>query len=408
MTRRQDETKQVQRVGFYSFLVNLALASLKAILAVLSGSIPVIASTVDSATDSIASLALWAGLKLSTRKSERFPYGLYKVENVIQVIVAFLIFLVGYEIVREVMNADERPSDFTLTVVAGMGISVLIPSLFGLYTMWVGRRTGSPALIADGRHRQADVLSAIVVLAAVTAHYFEVRIDYYGITIDRIAAVLVVIFIAFTGLELLINGMRVLLDVSIEPGTLERVRRLIESEPAVAEVRFLVGRSAGRFRFLEGDLVLRTEELEKAHTITERIESAIRKQVPNVDRILIHYEPQQKTSLTIAIPMESDKQTVSQHFGEAPLFYIASVRSKDFKILDESFMANAHQKQQKGKGIAVSHWLIEIGIDRLYTPKSLEGKGPAYVLSDAGVETQLLQSHTLSDFWSQRGKPRLH
>ena len=402
MPHRQDQTKQVQRVGFYSFLINLALVCLKAILAALSGSIPVVASAVDSATDSIASLALWAALKLSARKSERFPYGLYKVENVIQVIVAFLIFLVGYEIVREVMSVNARPSDVTLTVVVGMGISVLIPFLFGLYTLWVGKRTGSPALIADGRHRQADVLSAVVVLAAVTAHYFGVQINYHGVTIDRIAAGLVVIFIAFTGLELLINGMRVLLDVSIDPRTLDRIRRLIESEPAVVEVRFLVGRSAGRFRFLEGDLVLRTEDLEKAHAISERIESDIRKQVQNVDRILIHYEPQQKSSLTIAIPMESDRETVSQHFGEAPLFYIASVRSKDFKVLEENFIANPHQNQEKGKGIAVGHWLIEFGIDRLYTPKSLKGKGPAYVLSDAGVETQLLQSHTLSDFWEQR------
>lgn len=404
MPHRQDETKQVQRVGFYSFLVNLALTCLKAMLACLSGSLPVVASAVDSAADSAASLALWAGLKLSTRKSERFPYGLYKIENVIQVFVAFLIFLMGYEIVREIISAPAGTPNVTLTVVIGMGISVLIPWVFGWYTMWIGRRTGSPALIADGRHRQADVLSTAVVLAAVAAHYSGLHINYHGITVDRIAAGLVVIFIAFAGLELLVNGMRVLLDVSIDPATLDEVRRLIESQPAVAEVRFLVGRSAGRFRFLEGALVLRVEDLEKAHAINERIEAGIRKKVPNIDRILIHYEPQAKFSLTIAIPMESDGEIISRHFGEAHLFYIASLRNKDFRVLEERFIANPYREKEKGKGIAVGHWLIDLGVDRLYTPRSLEGKGPAYVLSNAGVETELLRAHTLAEFWKEKGR----
>jgi divalent metal cation (Fe/Co/Zn/Cd) transporter len=93
LVSRTEETRQIQRVALYAFLLNFGLAGLKAALAYLSGSLAVVASAVDSATDSVASLAVLCGLKLSTRKSHTFPYGLYKIENVISVIVAIFIFL---------------------------------------------------------------------------------------------------------------------------------------------------------------------------------------------------------------------------------------------------------------------------------------------------------------------------
>ena len=55
------ETIQIERVGCYSFLINLGLAGFIGTLAYLSDSLALAASTVDSATDCIASLAVWIG-----------------------------------------------------------------------------------------------------------------------------------------------------------------------------------------------------------------------------------------------------------------------------------------------------------------------------------------------------------
>ncbi len=78
-----EEAVRIQRVALYAFLINLGLAMMKAVLAAVSNSLAVTASAIDSATDSAASLALYGGLKLSTRKTKSFPLGLYKIENVI-------------------------------------------------------------------------------------------------------------------------------------------------------------------------------------------------------------------------------------------------------------------------------------------------------------------------------------
>ena len=70
-----DGAKQVLLGALYVFVLNIGLSVLKVIIAFFSGSLAVAASAVDSTIDSVASLAVLCGLKLSTRKTRTFPYG---------------------------------------------------------------------------------------------------------------------------------------------------------------------------------------------------------------------------------------------------------------------------------------------------------------------------------------------
>lgn len=401
---RTEETIKIQRVALYAFLLNLGLAGLKTALAYLSGSLAVVASAVDSATDSVASLAVLCGLKLSTRKSHTFPYGLYKIENVISVIVAISIFFAGFEIARKALSPAEKPPAITLWIITLLLAGTLMTFLFGQYAISMGKQTESPTLIAEGRHRQVDVLSSIVVLLAVVLHYFGFNASFFGITIDHVAAGLVVVFIARAGWQLLSDGMRVLLDASISPEALGQVRQIIEAEPIVTEIRSLTGRNAGRFRFMEATLVLRTDDLNKAHRISEQIEAKIRKQVPNVEHVVIHYEPRVRNYLHIAVPLADNTGKVSSHFGEAPYFALVSLRLADGHIERQEMIANPHTKVPRGKGILVAEWLVKQNVDVVAVKEDLRKKGPAYVFADAGVELQALPAGQLSEVIASLGR----
>ncbi|NIV37703.1 MAG: cobalt transporter, partial [Anaerolineae bacterium] len=84
--------------------------------------------------------------------------------------------------------------------------------------------------------------------------------------------------------------MKVLLDASLDPQTLAQVKSIIESDPGVAEVKSVVGRNSGRYRFLQADVTVRTADLEKAHRLSQELEENIRREVQNVERVVIHYE----------------------------------------------------------------------------------------------------------------------
>ena len=384
----------VERVGLYALLINLALGGLNAALADFSGSLALTASAVDSATDVIASLAVWVGLRLSQRKSRAFPYGLYKIENVSSVVVALFIFLAGYEIIRAALRPEAAGPRVTIWVIAGAAAGVVIPLLFGRYAMRVGERTGSPSLVAEGQHRRVDALSSLLVLAAVGANYL-------GWAVDRWAAALVVIFIAHSGWELLADGMRVLLDASLEPETLGRGREIIESEPGVVEVQSLTGRNSGRYRFIEAQVGVRVRDIEKAHALSQRLEVRIKEEIGRVDRVLIHCEPQRREFTRYALPLADLQGTLSEHFGEAPYFALVDLKGEREEEVRREVVANPHAEVSKAKGIRVAEWLISQKVDVVLVRESLQGKGPEYAFRGAGVEMREIRVETLGEALSE-------
>ena len=389
------ETRRIAKVAFYAFLLNLVLAGMKGGLAYFSNSLAVTAGAIDSATDAVASLVLFAGLKLSTKKTPSFPLGLYKIENMISVFVAFSIFFAGYEIVREILSGGAGQPTISMTVVALLLLSVAATFLFGRYALATGRRTGSPTLIAEGRHRQVDVLSSLVVLVAVLPGYFQWKTTFGGVSIDQVAAVVVLVFIARTGWELLADGMRVLLDASLDFETLDQVRTILKGHPLVVNVQSLVGRNAGRFRFLQAGILVRTDDLQKAHRISETLEADIRRQIPNVERVSIHFEPQRRTHARIAVPLADRSGKVSGHFGEAPWFALVTVRLADRSVEKEDILENPHKDVQTAKGLRVAEWLVGQKVDHVATREDFAKKGPGYVLSNAGVQFTLTTAENI-------------
>ncbi len=369
----------IERWGWGSTGINLILTLLNLAIATASGSLAVAAEMVHNLVDLAASVAVLAGLKLSRRRTKSFPYGLYKVENVVAVGVAVLVFFTAYEIVKEAVLAPPRDAQVSLWMLAGVLLSAVIPLVFSHFELRAGEAANSPSLIADAQEYRAHVFSSGVVLASLIGHLLGVRLD-------RWAALLVVVFIAKTGWELLRDGMRVLLDASLDPDTLAQVRQVIEADPAVARVVSLTGRNSGRYRFLEAEVALRVDDLTKAHAVSQRMEKAIREQVPHVERVLIHYEPAARTHVRYAIPLADPHGRLSDHFGEAPYFALVTVRLADRAVEKEEVVPNPHREVEKAKGIRVAEWLVGQKVDGVLLKESLSGKGPEYVFGDAGVE----------------------
>lgn len=392
-----DETKQIHRVAGFSFLLNLLLAVMKTILAIFSGSLAITASAIDSGTDAIASLAIYAGIKLSTKKTRSFPLGLYKLENVASVVIALFIFIAGYEIIREIFSQSDHLPNISLSYILLLSAATVAIFLFGQYALFIGLRTESPALIAEGRHRQVDVLSSIVVLISVCLNFFDIHFSIHGIGIDHIGAALILIFIIRSGWDLLSDGMRVLLDASIDVNTLSTIREIILSEPMVSEISSLIGRSAGRFRFIQTTITLKTENLETAHRISEEIQQNIQDHVKNIEKVVINYGPEIRTHIHIALPLHDKTGRISQHFGEAPLFAFYHLRTDDHAIETMEMFENPHQFMDTAKGIRVAEWLVKMEVNHVGIKEDVSKKGPGYVLSNSGIKLHVISAKTADE-----------
>ena len=387
----------LERWGWYSIMVNVTLGLINLVIARASGSLAVEAEMVHNLVDLLTAVAVLIGLKLSTRKSKDFPYGLYKLENVVAVVLAVMIFFTAYEIARDAFLEPTRLATVDPWMLGGVVVATAIPLAFSHFELRAGREANSPSLIADAKEYRAHVFTTGIVFAALLAQRFN-------LPLDRIAALVIVVAIGKTGWELLSDGMRVLLDASLDTETVLQIRDIIAAEPTVAELKWATGRNAGRFRFVEAEVVLRVSELEKAEAAIRRIESRIREAVPYVDRVLIHAEPMERTYLRYAVPLRDTAGTLSEHFGEAPYFALVTVRLTDGAIEERQIVANPHKAMEKAKGIRVAEWLVAQKVDVVLVRESLRGKGPVYVFGDAGVEMRETVATTLEEALREPGE----
>jgi cation diffusion facilitator family transporter len=385
---------KVERWGWYSIVVNVVLIAINAGIAVASGSLAVEAEMVHNLVDLLTAIGVLIGLRLSTRKSKTFPYGLYKLENVVTVVLAVMVFFTAYEIARDALFAPVRQATVDLWMLGGVVAATLIPLVFSHFELRAGRAANSPALIADAKEYRAHVFTTGTVFAALLAQWFD-------FPLDRVAALIIVVAIAKTGWDLLADGMRVLLDASLDAATLFQIREIIAAEPAVAELKWVTGRNAGRFRFVEAEAALRTRDLQKAEAITRRIEDQIRQVVPHVERVLIHAEPVERTHLRYAVPLANPDGAISEHFGEAPYFALVRYRLTDGAIEEQQVVSNPHKEMEKAKGIQVAEWLVGQKVDLVLLKESLRGRGPVYVFGDAGVEMKETEARTLAELMAE-------
>ena len=369
-----------EKTAWLSILTNTLLVGIKSTLALVSGSLAIKADAIHSLSDVVSSVVILIGIKISKRQTRNFPYGLYKVENLVALVTSFLILLAGYEILSEVFAGSPRilPAHIPLAI-AGIGLTILITWWFSRYELKKGEETGSPSLVADARHIWTDMLSSLVILASLLG-------SAIGLAVDRYAALIVVVFIGRTAFMIFFDAVRVLLDASLDYDSLDRIRQIVLADPRVVDINELRARNAGRYKFVELDLTLRIKELEKGHRVTEEIKQRVKSGVNNVDHVLVHYEPQKKDHLLLAIPLEDDRRTISEHFGEAPFFRLVTLLPGDGTITADSILTNPLVHEAKAKGIKVANWLLEQGLDMMIVRTELDGKGPGYVLGNAEVE----------------------
>jgi cation diffusion facilitator family transporter len=304
---------------------------------------------------------------------------MYKIENVVAVFISLGMFVTGYEIANESLFTPSHTPDVRPIMLAGVVIAAVIPLVFSQYELRLGRALNSPSLIADATEYRAHILSSGVVFAALLGQLF-------GLPLDRIASLVIVIWIGYMGWRTLVDGMRVLLDASLDPSTLNTVRSIILANPTVVQIKSLTGRNSGRYRFLEAEVVFRINDLNLAHSIVSEIENEIKSEIPHVERVLIHFESEQHEIVRVAVPLTASTSIVAEDFGKAIYFGVYEIRMKDGVILQQDIKENPYQTVEKGRGLKIAEWLINQKVDVVVSREDLSHKGAGFALTASGVK----------------------
>jgi cation diffusion facilitator family transporter len=282
---KEAKAKSFAYVALLSAGFNVLLVLLKYGLSILSGSIALRADAFHSLVDVLASLGIFVGIKISERKSNTFPYGLYKVENLAALATSLFIFFAAYETLKELIYAKPTIAASNISIaILGLIVIIAFMFLFSRYELKVGREAGAPSLVADAKHIGTDLLSSVGVLIALILSLWKPNFD-------RFVAVIIIILIARLGWTILADSVKVLLDASIKDEMLDDIRKVFFKFSSVKDVTKLSGRCSGRYKFIEAEMILDIEKLQDAHDISSSIEEEVYDCFPEVDKLLVHYEP---------------------------------------------------------------------------------------------------------------------
>jgi divalent metal cation (Fe/Co/Zn/Cd) transporter len=174
------------RWGWYSIAVGFSLVALLAVIAAHSGSLAVAAELIHNAVDLVATAAVLIGLKIAARKSDAFPYGLYKVENLVAAAIGAMIFFTTYEVVRSVFFGSGGELHADSWMLAALTAALAIPLVFSHFELRAATAAGSPALIAQAQefriHAYTTGLAFVALLASQSGYTLDriVRAHYCG------------------------------------------------------------------------------------------------------------------------------------------------------------------------------------------------------------------------------------
>lgn len=228
-----------KRLAALSLVLNAFLTVSKYLLSPFTNSSAMLAETVHSFTDVIGSLLALFGIYLSEKKSESFPWGLYKAENTAAALSALMIFLSAYEIAKMIFipfPAEMRNLDLSLIILFLMAIPLI---LFSRYESKEAKFFNSPVFIADAEHWRMDPVPLAIVAAGIAG----VRVFSSSAVLDRVTATVVLIIVIRAGNGILKDAMKGLLDASVDSKTLGELRKTLEESPGVKKIISLQMRS---------------------------------------------------------------------------------------------------------------------------------------------------------------------
>lgn len=378
-----------KKLATYSILLNFLMIIIKFTFAKLTSSYALIADAIHSFVDLTSATLMFIGIKFSTYKSNKFPYGLYKLENLFALGVSLLLFIAGYEIFRQIIKTTE----VSYTNIAwGIGATfciVIIASSFSLYELKIARKENSPALEADAMDWRADAYSSLVVLLGLVG----LAINIY---LDKIIAVVIVIIIYYNAWKLLKKSVMVLIDASLDFETLEKIKAVILDHPDIKEVKEIKGRNSGSYKFVEITITIDMHHLEEAHELTSHIEQDIKEQFPEIEGVIVHYEPFAKENIKIAVPLKEDKETISEQIGYAEYWAII-VYSRKTEQYNYVIEESPYKSKKIRKGIKVAEWLVEFGVDIVVLKEIKQTTGALYALMAYEVKIKSYEKNLLTE-----------
>ncbi len=267
------------------------LVLMKMTVGVLSGSIAVLASAIDSFLDLTVSLFNYFALNTAEKSAdEQFNFGRSKIEPLAAVIEGTVISLSAIFIFYEALVKIAHPRDmqYMASSIWVMSASLIITLFLVMFLNYVAKKTKNMVIKADALHYKTDLFSNGAVLMALAL------ISMTGEQlIDPILGVGIAIFMIYSSIPIIKEGILMLLDAALPEDEIEKIIDILKSETLITDYHFLQTRESGSHIFISVHTVFNVSiSLYDAHLVADKIEAKMKTLFEGkIVHTIIHMDP---------------------------------------------------------------------------------------------------------------------
>ncbi len=236
--------------GVVGIIVNLILCSFKIAVGAIIGSISVMADGLNNLTDMGSSVITTVGFKLAAKPADKdHPFGHGRMEYLSAFIVALVILLVGFELIKDGVSTliqGAPPPAYSLISYIILFCSVLFKLWLYFFNKKLSKKISSSALLATAQDSVNDcIATAVILIVSFISTIFEI-----GFNLDAVMGILVGGFIIYSGVMTAKETMNKLLGQPPSNELLEAIEETIMSFSDFEAIHDLIVHNYGPGRCL--------------------------------------------------------------------------------------------------------------------------------------------------------------
>jgi ferrous-iron efflux pump FieF len=282
-------SRLMRRATTASVAVAALMIAIKLVAWLLTDSVSLLSSLLDSILDGAASILNLMAVRqafVPADREHRFGHG--KAEPLAGLGQAAFI---GGSAVFLFVEAEHHLESPTIPANSGIGIAVMVAAIaitLGLvaYQRYVIRETGSVVVSADELHYRSDIIlnaSVILSLAISSATGWPYADPLFGIVIG--------LWIIYGAWHVARKALVQLMDQELPDAERARIRTIAQAHPEVTAVHDLRTRASGPTAFIQVHLEMDGGmTLAQAHRVADEVEAALLKAFPHSE-VMIHQDP---------------------------------------------------------------------------------------------------------------------
>lgn len=283
-----DRYDSVKKAGILGILGNIFLLIIKAIVAFLSHSQAMIADTVNSAGDIFASLMTFIGNKISSEpydKTHNFGHG--KAEYIFSLFISISMVFASVKLLYDSVLSLIHQKSFTFSwfLVIVCIVTIIVKLFLYLYTKAMSKKYNNILLEANMKDHRNDCIVTLCTLISILCGSF----GFY--LFDGIVGIGISIWIAYTGISILVESCNILMDISIDIDTEKMILDLAHSYKDIKKVDPISSAPVGyQYIVVLTIYVDGTISTFDSHNLADSLENDINK-LDKIYRTIIHVNP---------------------------------------------------------------------------------------------------------------------